>query len=106
MQEQGKVRGKAANDPSRDPREMIYHLSRRRLLRLRTGRKLRLFAVACCRRIWDLLPGECYQQAVEVAERFADKLVDSRERRRAYGAAMQDRLRNSPRAFDAVAKAM
>jgi len=55
----------------------------RLLVNTASPRKLRLYAVACCRRIWRLILSEEDRDAVAVAERLADGLATNSERRTA-----------------------
>jgi hypothetical protein len=56
------------------PQKMLRFLARNV-----SDRKLRLFSCACCRRIWHLLKLPASRRAVEIAEKFADRLVSIRE---------------------------
>src|SRR5579883_2520647 len=49
-----------------------------------SSRKMWLFGVACCRRIWHLLDDERSREAVEVVERWVDGLALEAEMVAAY----------------------
>src|SRR5436305_1514531 len=50
-----------------DRREMLQFLHDRV-----SERKFRLFAIACCRRQWDLFPPVPHRQVIKAAEQLAD----------------------------------
>jgi hypothetical protein len=57
-----------------------------------SDRQLRLYGCACARWAWDLLTEDCFRNAVEVAERFADGEASVRElalAKQASGAALE-----------------
>jgi hypothetical protein len=58
-----------------DPTEMLVYL------RHASDRKLRLFQVACCQRIWHLMPDTHWREAVAVAEQYADGKVNDKRRK-------------------------
>jgi hypothetical protein len=62
-----------------DPQPMLEFLRRKA-----SDRKVRLFAVACCRRVWSSLEHEEFRDAVRKAESFADGLADRAEMLQAH----------------------
>lgn len=66
----------------KDPRRMLAHLRRKAV-----ARKLRLFAVACCRRLGPLLLNEAHRLTLEQAERLADGVAVASDAPSAYSGA-------------------
>jgi hypothetical protein len=60
-----------------------------------SDRKLRLFACACCRRIWKQITERCSRRAVQVSERYADGRATFEQLEAAFLTA--DRVRPRPR---------
>jgi hypothetical protein len=71
---------------STDPFAMLSFLRDRGPV---SERKHRLFAVACCRRVWRIILDLRYRRVVEVAELYADGLVNDQERADALAAGRQ-----------------
>jgi hypothetical protein len=54
-----------------------------------SNRKLHLFAVACCRRVWELLADERSEQALEVLERWLEGRAQREELLTVHGQARE-----------------
>jgi hypothetical protein len=66
-----------------DPKPMLDFLRGKA-----SRRKLRLFACACCRRIWHQLEDDRFRKAIEMAEQVADGLATEADGRKASRCAM------------------
>jgi hypothetical protein len=67
-----------------------------------SDRKLRLFACACCRAVWDSFWAERSRQAVEVAEQYADGLARWEDLHRARSGAFDVAAPKTSRGVTAV----
>jgi hypothetical protein len=85
---------------SNDPQHLLHWLSltesgadsqRGQEVKL-SDRKLRLFAVACCRQVWHLLTDKRSRWAVESAEQYADQLLTADELVAAWASAWAARV--------------
>jgi len=65
-----------------DPKPMMTHLARPT-----TDRKLRLFAVACCRRVWHRIPDPLSRWGVETLEMLVEGLATEADLRLAHAEA-------------------
>jgi hypothetical protein len=79
-----------------DPTPMLVFLKGRTTNRSVKQRKLRLFSVACCRRIWPLIARDAYRAAVLAAERFSDARATSEELQAAESEAAAVWRRSAP----------
>lgn len=66
----------------------------------RAHRKLRLFAVAYCRRIWSILDDPAYRKAVVVAEQYADGSADADQLKAAWSDAREVNCSRLPSRYD------
>src|SRR5947208_402898 len=95
------MRGKAMNEGEwlacTDPEKMVQYI---RTGKRASSRKLRLFAVACIRRLWHVLEDARCRAAVEVGERFAENHASGAERMVAFRAACKARDEHPHAMFD------
>jgi hypothetical protein len=89
----------SATDPDR---MLVYLQLHRRITRSPGGfRRLRLLAVATCRRVWPLLEDPRIRAAVEAAERYADGRGRKRELERARESAVEVERAAAQKAWEA-----
>jgi hypothetical protein len=84
-----------------DPQKMLNYLEGKT-----SERKLRLFACACCRRIWPAIKEPFEKEAVELAERYADGLCASEDLESAQTSGWPDEDRRNTQTMEAAAFAV